>query len=267
MRQQIESIRKRNIMRMTLGSCVLTLFLSSFNGEKAWGDNTFIINFVVSDDKVSGGTTTEQITGKGAKIVEKTIVLPSQQINPQQVTVSHPQAPRPQIMPQPQAPTAEKLQAPKKVPTQQVAVKANPLIQPSAEKQKPTSLVPVQARPKAVPVHENTEATAESKELTTSPGATVSYSDAANGRSPLGSITSNQEVHNQRWYLYAAATRGLRDFPASVQVVSVAGKDPRRGEEVKDLLVKMGIEPTKVKLIHATGEATQAGDIYIFAGN
>ncbi|MBA3813222.1 MAG: hypothetical protein H0X26_01825 [Alphaproteobacteria bacterium] len=281
MRQQKDHISRKNASNGAFGTYFLLVFLfSCLSAEKAFSDNTFIINFVVSDGKISGGPVTNQTAEESSKTIEKTIVLPAQ-MEAAQVTVNQPQAsaprqpetpqasaPQPSTLRQPatlQASAPKHPEAPKKTSVANVAVKANPKILSSAEKLKPTSLVPLQAHPKAMPVPEDNQASSLPKEQTPQ-RKIVSYSDAANDSSPLGLLAPDQAVHSQRWYLYSAATRGLRDFPDRIHVVSMEGKNPNRGEEVKNLLVKMGIEPAKVKLIHAAGDENQAGIIYIFAG-
>lgn len=152
--------------------------------------------------------------------------------------------------------TALPTDKPKPLPT--AAVTANP---PVAE-QKPLKSTMVEPRPKVLPVQEKVQA----KEQGKSPKTVVSYSDAANDRSPLGILDPAQEVHNQRWYIYSSAIRGLKNPSDSVHIVCMNGTPSDRGEEVKNLLVDMGIEPEKVQLIHAKGEENQAKFIYIFAG-
>jgi hypothetical protein len=130
------------------------------------------------------------------------------------------------------------------------------------EEKKPLEVTKVVARPKAVPVQEEPQAASNGK----APGKVISYSDAANDRSPLGILSPHQEVHNQRWYIYSSAIRGLKNPSDNIQIVSMVGTPAKRGEDIKNLLIEMGIEAEKVQLINAKGEEDQAGTIYIFAG-
>lgn len=133
---------------------------------------------------------------------------------------------------------------------------------PTIEEKKPLEVTKVVARPKAVPVQEEPQAASNGK----APGKVISYSDAANDRSPLGILSPNQEVHNQRWYIYSSAIRGLKNPSDNIQIVSMVGAPAKRGEDIKNLLIEMGIEAEKVQLINAKGEEDQAGTVYIFAG-
>jgi hypothetical protein len=342
MRQHKDHISRKKALNGVLNSCFLMGLLSCcLSTEKAFGDNTFIINFVVSDGKVSGGPATDNAAAENSKIIEKTIVLPSQKGEATEVTVAQPQSlippkveasesasalnveAKPIPLTQPQAIIPAKAEAPESAPilnaqakpvsptqpqalipakaeasesapvlnvetkpvplTQpqaiitankeaskeilpsKIAVKTDSKILPPVEDQKSVQLTPVEARPKALPVHETTQAAASLPKAQVPQKTLVSYEEATKGHSPLGVLTPDQAVHSQRWYLYSATTRSLRDFPDGVRIVSVEGKTPNRGESVKKLLVEMGVEPTKIKLIPVAGEAKQAGYTYIFA--
>lgn len=133
---------------------------------------------------------------------------------------------------------------------------------PASPQQQPLELTTVTPRPKALPVHEKSHAALSAKEQET----IVAYSDAANNRPPLGILEPNQEIHHQRWYIYSSAIRGLKNPSDGIQIVSLeTGTTPSRGVEVKDLLVDMGIDSEKIKLIRAKGEENQTGTIYIFS--
>lgn len=130
----------------------------------------------------------------------------------------------------------------------------------SAKEPQALQLTAVEPRAKALPVKDQAVGQNVSQKTV------LSYSDAANNRSPLGILEPTQEVHNQKWYIYSSAVRGLKSPSDKLQVVSMEGSPPNRGEEIRELLVEMGIEPEKIQLIHGTGEEHQNGMIYIFAG-
>lgn len=272
MGQQKDYTFKKDVFKGTLRLSSLTiLILCGLNGTKVLGDNTFVINFVLPAENASVELGTDKAGVKGAHVVEKTVTITHpKETNIKEVNLVQPQAQvQPQVQPQPQ-PQAEALKPIKpksllKTSVSNAAVNPAPKVA-SSEKQK--SLQLVQPRPKAVPIADKDQASAKPNEQSapTPQKAIVSYSDAANDRSPLGLLDPAKEVRSQRWYLYSSAVRGLKDSPEGVHIVSMEAKEPKRGEEVKNLLVEMGIEPKKIKLIHAQGEGNQAGVVYIFAG-
>jgi len=94
----------------------------------------------------------------------------------------------------------------------------------------------------------------------------VEYTTAQNGRSPLGIVESNRDLGTQKWYLFSSARRGIKSPNDTVEIVSIINdhKPSNRGEEVKALLIEMGIKPENIKLVVAKGEENQVGKIYIF---
>lgn len=95
----------------------------------------------------------------------------------------------------------------------------------------------------------------------------VSYGNVAMDRPPLAILDHDQEVYNQKWYIYSAAIRGLKDPAHRLQVLMMEGCPSNRGEDIKKLLVDMGVEPEKIQLIRGTGEEDQKGLTYIFGGS
>lgn len=131
---------------------------------------------------------------------------------------------------------------------------------PPSQEPQPLQLTTVEPRSKVIPVKD------QATEQSAAPKTVLSYSDVANNRPPLGILERGQEVHNQKWYIYSSAIRGLKSPSDKLQVVTMEGSPPNRGEEIRDLLVEMGIEPEKIQLILGTGEENQKGATYIFAG-
>lgn len=132
---------------------------------------------------------------------------------------------------------------------------------PSLKEPQPLQLSTVEPRSKAIPVKDQTTEQKVTKKTV------LSYADVANNRPPLGILEHSQEVHNQKWYIYSSAIRGLKNPSDKLQVVTMEGSPSNKGDEIKALLVDMGIEPEKIQLIDGTGEENQKGMTYIFAGS
>ncbi len=97
----------------------------------------------------------------------------------------------------------------------------------------------------------------------------ISYTMAAKERPPLVSLGSNQEIWSQKWVLVSSAKRGLKTSPSGLEIVNVVGENgsSNRGEEVKSLLIKMGLKPEHLRVINVKGEGNQEADqVYIFGG-
>lgn len=94
----------------------------------------------------------------------------------------------------------------------------------------------------------------------------LDFHTVQNGRSPIGIIESNRDLPTQKWYLFSSAKRGAENPNDVVEIVSIVSnaKPSHRGEEVKSLLVEMGIKPERIHVIAAKGEEAQVGKIYIF---
>lgn len=91
----------------------------------------------------------------------------------------------------------------------------------------------------------------------------IQYSGVIKGRTPLGVLEANQDAMGQKWYLYSAAKRGIKAPTDRVEIISIG--DHGKGEEVKALLIKMGIKPEQLNLIKAQGEADHTGKVYIYS--
>lgn len=118
----------------------------------------------------------------------------------------------------------------------------------------------------ALPALEETQTEAQSLDKTQPRLEVIEYSTAHNGRSPLGVVESNRDLNTQKWYLFSSARRGIKAPNDVVEIVSIVDeKNPvHRGEEVKALLVEMGMRPENIKIVSARGDDSQAGKIYIF---
>ena len=93
-----------------------------------------------------------------------------------------------------------------------------------------------------------------------------SYTSIANGRFPLAVLEPNQELRNHKWYIFSSAKRGLKYPQCIVEIVSLE-TIPQRGEEIKDLLIEMGINPAQIRVINAVSPENQVGQIYIFCNS
>ena len=72
-------------------------------------------------------------------------------------------------------------------------------------------------------------------------------------RVPLGFITVTQDLQNQKWYLFAAAKRGMRNPNNIIEVISTGETQEisSKAEAVKNLLVDMGISPEQIHVFSA----------------
>jgi len=143
-------------------------------------------------------------------------------------------------------------------------------------KQKPLPTVAVAPHPKAQPLPEQEgiphEAQAESLEPLSQPQAQVepsepvSYSAATKNRVPLGLLEAHQDPRSQKWYLFSSVKRGIKGPGDVVEIVNVVeGSNPsKRGEEVKRLLIEMGLKPEQLQLINTKADEGQTPGIYIY---
>jgi len=126
--------------------------------------------------------------------------------------------------------------------------------------EKPLPTLAVAPHPKVQPVADE-ESPPQPSQAQATPPKTLSYSAAAKGRTPLCLLDPNQDPRSQKWYLFSAAKRGFKGPSDVVDIVDVGGK---RGEEVKNLLVEMGLNPDQVRLINVKDDEGQLGKIFIF---
>ena len=93
-------------------------------------------------------------------------------------------------------------------------------------------------------------------------------------RVPLGFITVTQDLQNQKWYLFAAAKRGMRNPNNIIEVISTGETQEisSKAEAVKNLLVDMGISPEQIHVFSAKIEnegeedgPISEGKIYLFS--
>lgn len=182
-------------------------------------------------------------------------------------TTPMPTAPKPVIdtTPTPTAPMTEAIPTPTAPPPVAAVTTPKPAVAtttapPSSKELQPLQLTTVEPHSKPLPVKD------QAGEQNTAKRTVLSYSDVSNDRAPLGIIESTQEVQNQKWYIYSSAIRGLRNPSDKLQVVSMEGSPPNKADEIKDLLVDMGIEAGKIQLIDGTGDDHQKGMTYLFAG-
>lgn len=145
-----------------------------------------------------------------------------------------------------------------------------PSVAPSAHEDKPLPKVTVPSRPKVQPLPEEGTSSLEEEKKTPPPSqdqernGAMSSDDAAviNNRSPLGILEPNQNARSQKWTLFSAAKRGLKNPTNIIEIISVG--DAERGQDVKNLLVEMGINSEQIKVLSTKGEEGQTGKVFIF---
>jgi hypothetical protein len=94
---------------------------------------------------------------------------------------------------------------------------------------------------------------------------TIQYSAAVKGRTPLAVLETSQDAKSQKWYLYSSAKRGIKTPNDVVEIISIG--DNGKGEEVKNLLIEMGIKSEQLNLIKTQGEDDHAGKVYIYTSS
>ncbi|MBY0502090.1 MAG: hypothetical protein K2P93_08855 [Alphaproteobacteria bacterium] len=139
---------------------------------------------------------------------------------------------------------------PDKAPLPKVTLEAHPKIQALPEKANASSEVKEEKQPVLSQKQQDLGAT------------DVSYATAVNNRSPLGLLEPNQDVRSQKWTLFSSAKRGLKRPTDSIDIVSVG--DGKKGQDVKNVLIEMGLKPDQIKVISAKAEEGQSGKIFLF---
>jgi len=130
---------------------------------------------------------------------------------------------------------------------------------------KPLAPVAVESRPKIPATTQEATTSPSSEKAKSAPMA--DYAMAANGRSPLAILNADEDIQKHKWYLFSSAKSGLATSSDIIDVVSIGNeKSPsKRGEEVKNILLKLGLKSEQIRVIHAIGgESDQVGKIYIF---
>ncbi len=127
-------------------------------------------------------------------------------------------------------------------------------------------LVSVTSHPLVQPLNEEETAPISSEEQSKSAAALLSYPMVAKGRSPLVQLDSNQDLRAHKWLIISSAKRGLKASPNGLEIVNVIKENEpsNRGEEVKSLLIEMGLEPEKLHVVNAKSEENQTEQVYIF---
>ncbi|MBX9806061.1 MAG: hypothetical protein K2Y18_10000, partial [Alphaproteobacteria bacterium] len=147
----------------------------------------------------------------------------------------------------------------------------SPSVAPSAHEDKPLPKVTVPSRPKVQPLPEEETLPLGEEKKTPLPlqnqekNEAVSSGDAAviNNRSPLGVLEPNQDARTQKWTLFSAAKRGLKKPTDIIEIISVG--EVGKGQDVKNLLVEMGINPEQVQVLSIKAEEGQTGKVFIFS--
>lgn len=123
----------------------------------------------------------------------------------------------------------------------------------------------VPSRPKVRPLSE--EGTVFSPNQSSPTNLLLSYNAVAKERFPLGSLDSHESPQSKKWFLFSSAKRGLQGKSGTIEMVEVIDQEntsSARGEEVRNILIQMGIKPEQLRLIFAKGEKNQVGKVFIF---
>lgn len=161
---------------------------------------------------------------------------------------------------------------PQPIPLPEISSKEapSPSVAPSDHEDKPLPKVTVPSHPKVQPLPEEGTPPLEEEKKTPPPsqdqernGAMSSGDEAViNNRSPLGILEPNQNARSQKWTLFSAAKRGLKNTTDVIEIISVG--DAERGQDVKNLLVEMGVNPEQIKVLSSKAEESQIGKVFIF---
>ncbi|MBY0292894.1 MAG: hypothetical protein K2W92_06380 [Alphaproteobacteria bacterium] len=127
-------------------------------------------------------------------------------------------------------------------PLPQIAIPSPPPVQPLSEEEPLEEIPQIQTK--------------NSEQL-------PSYASIENGRFPLAVLEPNQDLRNHKWYIFSSAKRGLKGPQSIVEIVSL-DTAPQRGEEIKSLLIEMGISPTQIRVINTESPENKTGQVHIF---
>lgn len=131
---------------------------------------------------------------------------------------------------------------------------------------KPLSKIDIKPHPEIKPVE---EASAASQPINTqAQEATLSSSTELKNRAPLAILEPGQDIQNHKWYLFSSAQRGLKGPSKNIEIINTIGTKEsfERSEEVKNILVKMGIQLEQIKIVNAKPEEGSPGQIAIYGG-
>lgn len=137
--------------------------------------------------------------------------------------------------------------------------------EPIVSQEEPLPLVNVAPRPETLSIPEEIAPLAE-EVLPPSPSQELPlFSSVLKGRAPLGVIDNQQDLQAQKWYIFSTANRGLNSPTSSVEIVNIIGNNSSatRGNDVKKLLVEMGLNPSQLHVISAKSENGQEGQIVL----
>lgn len=139
---------------------------------------------------------------------------------------------------------------------------------PAPPKKDPSPVITVKTRPQVQPLAEEKPAPQLPQEQDKSSATLSSYSTVAKERPPLAQLDPSQEVRAQKWVLFSSAKRGLKSSPTSLEIVNIVDEKvpSNRGEEVKNLLIEMGLKPEQLRVFNVKAEENQPGQVYIFGG-
>ncbi|MBS0272570.1 MAG: hypothetical protein JSR85_08010 [Proteobacteria bacterium] len=135
------------------------------------------------------------------------------------------------------------------------------------EPMEPLPLVAVESRSEAKPLPEE-EVVLPPQEQNQTPQQRQTLSAVSKGRTPLGSIDVNQDLRAQKWYIFSTAKRGLNNRSNMIEIVNVVEEKTNpntRGEEVKNLLVDMGLNPSQLQVINVKREEDQGEQVLLFS--
>ena len=145
----------------------------------------------------------------------------------------------------------------------QEAKEENHLVLAESSPQPPLPQIIIPSPPPVQPLSEEEPLEALPEVETKNSVGLPSYTSIEKGRFPLAMLEPSQELRNHKWYIFSSAKRGLKGPQSILEIVSLE-TTPQRGEEIKDLLIEMGINPAQIRVINAVSPENQKGQIYIF---
>lgn len=156
----------------------------------------------------------------------------------------------------------------KELKAEQIEELPQVISEPLSLQKEPLPLVNIASRPDAQPIpEEEVLLSAEmSPEQNPPPQELMLFSAVLKNRAPLGVVDNQQDLQAQKWYIFSTANRGLNSPKSIVEIVNVIENNnptTTRGEEVKDLLVEMGLNPSQLSVINAKSDNDQAGQVVL----
>ncbi len=94
----------------------------------------------------------------------------------------------------------------------------------------------------------------------------LTASQALKGRHPISEIEIDQPLQQQKWYLFATVQRALKSPTDKIEIVNVIKSEAmhKRGDEVKSLLIEMGIPSHQIVVTNMRSDDDQVEKVFIF---